>query len=821
MPYSTTNRRSQILTLLFFFSGLISAQQVKVVDALEAPVRGVSLTNLSQTHQVFSDKNGWIAIKEFDAIDTLTISHIGFLSQQMTKEELLKLDGPLVLQFDIKPLGEVILLARINEEKQKTTAGRKVVLPTEEIERLNSPTTAELLENRGGVYVQKSQMGGGSPVIRGFESNRVLLMLDGVRLNNAIYRGGHLQNIISIDNASLEQVDLHFGSSHSMFGSDALGGVIHMKTKRPAFTEFREMTQGLKSRYATANKGFSTHYEMKYTGVDFALYTSISHRAYNDLRMGSKREHGYSQWGLVESYVDKGVVVQNTEPNIQKKTAYSQMDLMQKVIFQLSPNSLLTGNIQYSNSSNIPRFDKLNDYSSFSYDPKSGQTNFQELKYAAWNYGPQKRLFSSFQLDHSLQARLMDTAQVICAYQDLSESRHVQKYNSDERTDRHENIDIHSVNLNFSKKKIRYGFEYQHNKIQSKAYLTNSKELRAPSPQTRYPNGGSSMNTWAIYLAWSKKVSEKMNVNSGLRYTKNQLKGFFHSEKYVWEVPFEKIGSKNERITGSIGVVYWPNPTMMISCAAYTGFHAPNIDDTGKLFYKSNLLTLPNPELKPEHTKSVEFTLSKKIERRSLVSLNAHYTLIEDVIMKLTADQVWDVNPDPTEVFSEIKTNKNAGKAEVYGATASFSMRVAGRLTLESDYTLTKGINRETNLPFPHIPPSFGKTALHADFDSWCGSLLVLYNGRKDKEDYDLASGTDNLEESPIVWAQSQEGNWIKEYRGTPPWYTVNMSAACHLSEHLDLQVAIDNIFDHHYKTFSSGVSSPGRNFILTIKASL
>jgi hemoglobin/transferrin/lactoferrin receptor protein len=109
---------------------------------------------------------------------------------------------------------------------------------------------------------------------------------------------------------------------------------------------------------------------------------------------------------------------------------------------------------------------------------------------------------------------------------------------------------------------------------------------------------------------------------------------------------------------------------------------------------------------------------------------------------------------------------------------------------------------------------------LHADFDSWYGSLLVLYNGRKDKEDYDLASGTDNLEESPIVWAQSQEGNWIKEYRGTPPWYTVNMSAACHLSEHLDLQVAIDNIFDHHYKTFSSGVSSPGRNFILTIRAS-
>ena len=85
--------------------------------------------------------------------------------------------------------------------------------------------------NKSWVEVQKSQFGGGSPNIRGFEANKILLTLDGVRLNNAIYRSGHLQNIISIDESVLEDVAVIFGPSSVLYGSDALGGTIHMKTK--------------------------------------------------------------------------------------------------------------------------------------------------------------------------------------------------------------------------------------------------------------------------------------------------------------------------------------------------------------------------------------------------------------------------------------------------------------------------------------------------------------------------------------------------------------------------------------------------------------
>ena len=78
--------------------------------------------------------------------------------------------------------------------------------------RLRNPqTTADLLGQIGSVFIQKSQMGGGSPMIRGFATNRVLMVADGVRMNNAIYRSGNNQNIISIDPFSLEDAEVIFG----------------------------------------------------------------------------------------------------------------------------------------------------------------------------------------------------------------------------------------------------------------------------------------------------------------------------------------------------------------------------------------------------------------------------------------------------------------------------------------------------------------------------------------------------------------------------------------------------------------------------------
>jgi len=816
------NKLLLFICVLSFSS--IFAQEIKVIDELGSPIREAHFVSLEQNIHAFTNKDGIVNLAEFGTNEPLQISHSSFISVFTNKKNILSNNNQIILVFDSETLGEIVLLTRIDDENLKTTADRRVILHQKEIERLNTQTTADLLEKRAGVNVQKSQMGGGSPVIRGFEANRVLLVVDGVRLNNAIYRGGHLQSIISVDNATLEQVEIIFGPSSSEYSSDGLGGVIHLHTKRPKFTDSPIFKQNYSTRFATANKGLSQHYDLSYTSKGFSIFSSVSTSDFDDLKMGAVRKHGYENWGKVYHYMDNGKQKENPNPNIQKHTGYSQKDFLQKAIFRLSDKLLFTGNFQFSNSSNVPRFDKMNDYKSISYNQETETTEYEDLKYATWNYGPQKRSFYSMQFDYSANSLLLDSAQLIFGYQDVFETRLVQKIDSDESIDQHENVDIYSINANFRKNKLHYGLEFYNNQVLSKAFKTIDN-ISNPYDQTRYPNGGSSMSSWAAYITYAKKVSEKLKLNAGIRFTENKLSGkYIQVRMPTITLPYDSIDNKYNAFTGNFSAAYFPNESWKIAAIVSSGFHAPNLDDVSKVFYKGSNVTIPNFNLRPEYANTAEINITKNINNRILLNANAYYTAISDAIMRVEADSIHKVGViiDPEEGFTSIKTNQNTGKAEIYGATASLSMRIASNYTLETDYTYIKGRNKDTDLPFTHIPPSFGKTAIYADFDHWRASFYALYNGSKPMDQYDLISGTDNEEESPILWTNLEESDtWVIEYQGTPAWYTLNMSFMYRFSESFTLQLAAENILDHHYKTFASGLSAPGRNFILTLRANL
>ena len=816
------NKLLLFICVLSFSS--IFAQEIKVIDELGSPIREAHFVSLEQNIHAFTNKDGIVNLAEFGTNEPLQISHSSFISVFTNKKNILSNNNQIILVFDSETLGEIVLLTRIDDENLKTTADRRVILHQKEIERLNTQTTADLLEKRAGVNVQKSQMGGGSPVIRGFEANRVLLVVDGVRLNNAIYRGGHLQSIISVDNATLEQVEIIFGPSSSEYSSDGLGGVIHLHTKRPKFTDSPIFKQNYSTRFATANKGLSQHYDLSYTSKGFSIFSSVSTSDFDDLKMGAVRKHGYENWGKVYHYMVNGKQKENPNPNIQKHTGYSQKDFLQKAIFRLSDKLLFTGNFQFSNSSNVPRFDKMNDYKSISYNQETETTEYEDLKYATWNYGPQKRSFYSMQFDYSANSLLLDSAQLIFGYQDVFESRLVQKIDSDESIDQHENVDIYSINANFRKNKLHYGLEFYNNQVLSKAFKTIDN-ISNPYDQTRYPNGGSSMSSWAAYITYAKKVSEKLKLNAGIRFTENKLSGkYIQVRMPTITLPYDSIDNKYNAFTGNFSAAYFPNESWKIAAIVSSGFHAPNLDDVSKVFYKGSNVTIPNFNLRPEYANTAEINITKNINNRILINANAYYTAISDAIMRVEADSIHKVGViiDPEEGFTSIKTNQNTGKAEIYGATASLSMRIASNYTLETDYTYIKGRNKDTDLPFTHIPPSFGKTAIYADFDHWRASFYALYNGSKPMDQYDLISGTDNEEESPILWTNLEESDtWVIEYQGTPAWYTLNMSFMYRFSESFTLQLAAENILDHHYKTFASGLSAPGRNFILTLRANL
>ncbi len=140
----------------------------------------------------------------------------------------------------IKQLDEVKVTSSKYLKNRKFISQKIDVINKKEIEFQNFQNTADLLSNSGNLAVQKSQQGGGSPVIRGFEASRILLLVDGIRMNNLIFRTGHLQNIITVDENMIENVDVFYGSSSTSFGSDALGGAINLTTKKATFSSTKK-----------------------------------------------------------------------------------------------------------------------------------------------------------------------------------------------------------------------------------------------------------------------------------------------------------------------------------------------------------------------------------------------------------------------------------------------------------------------------------------------------------------------------------------------------------------------------------------------------
>ncbi len=258
-------------------------------------------------------------------------------------------------------LDEIVVSINKVEESKRTVAQQIRSISSKEINQLNAQNAGDLLSATGLVMVQKSQQGGSSPVLLGFEASRVLLVIDGVRMNNLIYRAGHLQNVITIDQNMLERAEIVFGPSSTVYGSDALGGVVHFHTKMPAFSTNEHKQLLLKAnafvRLASANNEKTSHIDFNIGGKRLAWLASINYSDFGDLRMGKQTQALDTLWGLRKFYAEningKDVLTKNEDVYLQKFGGYTQYDLLQKISLKVTDKLTFGLNAQFSNSSNV------------------------------------------------------------------------------------------------------------------------------------------------------------------------------------------------------------------------------------------------------------------------------------------------------------------------------------------------------------------------------------------------------------------------------------------------------------------------------------
>ena len=702
-------------------------------------------------------------------------------------------------------LEEVTISATRFPEKTSRIAQQVYQLSEKKIADANQSTTADLLINSGAVFVQKSQFGGGSPVIRGFEANKILMVIDGIRMNNAIYRGGHLQNVITIDNSILQKAEILFGPSSVMYGSDALGGVMSFYTKTPVYSTSGKTTVAGNAylRYTSAANEKTGHVDMNIGSKKFASLTSITFSDFDDLRQGSKYYDDYPQWGKRNFYVERinavDSMVQNANPQKQKFSGYSQYDILQKFAFATGKVNHII-NLQYSNSSDIPRYDRLTE-----------TTGAGIARYAEWYYGPQERLLAAWQF--TLPAsELYDQSQVSLSYQNIGESRHNRNFRSNRISHREERVNMYAVNAdfkkNFPKDEVGYGIEVGFNKVGSSAHFENIVTGETGETDTRYPADGSNTRSYSLYGSLIHKFNNNFTANAGARLNHSALEADF-STKSFFPFPFDDIKQQSTNLTGSVALVYAQKADYKISASVATGYRVPNVDDLAKVFEStSSNLIIPNPSLKPERTINYELGAEKYFGKSIKLGVVAWYTDYTDALTLGDATYKGQATVPYNGGTASVKTTVNAAEAFNKGINANLTASIASFLTVHSTITYTYGRIREAagKYPLDHIPPVYGKTSIAASHHKLRAEIFALYNGKKASSDFNLR-GEDN---------QLYSADPVKGY--VPAWVIFNAALAYQFNSHFKLQVSLENITDKFYRYFASGVSAPGRNFGMTAR---
>jgi len=818
--------------LIAIYSVASFGQKIIVVDEEKGfPVNGANIYNKTLTISTITNDDGTADISGFSNQDIIIISHVAYSNYTTSKLGLKNRNYKIYLIKKTAHLDEVVLSVFKNKEKATRIAEQTVAVTKEDIFKASPQTTADLLASVPGIKVQKSQFGGGSPVLRGMESNRVLLVVDGVRMNNAIYRKGHLQNSITISPSMLERTEIVFGPSSVIYGSDALGGVIHYYTKTPKTAEEETIKSGFFSRFGTVNQEVTTNVSAELRFKKWASYTSVSYSSFGDLQMGKKRSHGFSGWGLVPNYsenVGTNYVVSqtvNSDPTIQRNTGFNQTDVLQKFYIPLSKKTDLNINLQYSTSSNIPRFDKLSEL-------KSGM-----LKFSEWYYGPQKRFLASTQLSINPQKKWLDKGTFTVAYQNIKESRIQRKFGSLERLYRSEEVDVYSFNGDFTvpltkdkNRDLSYGFEVSYNDVKSMSEgkivdISNNKIIGYSGVfkvQSRFPDGGSSYMSTAIYTDYRQDLNAKSTLNTGIRLTNTILEAKWIDQTFL-TLPQEQINIKNTALTVTLGYVYKPTRNWRINSVISSGFRSPNLDDVGKIREKNGIVTLPNIQLTPEYAYSGEVGVQKFFNDRTFsLGFNMYYTFLEhNIARRPTGDQIMYDGE-----LSDVVVNLNNKGAYIKGFTANYTGRLNQNWRTSGFITYTEGKSKgffesfeseKIIEPMSSIPPLFGRFEVSYRKNQIELSANFRFNAKKDITSYNISEGIDNHTQTPIIDASATDA--LDKYYGTPSWSTFGLNGSYNVNKNFTVQAIVTNLFDEHYKEFASGISAPGRNFSVAIQA--
>ncbi len=799
----STNHTRALLLFSLLLTQLLWGQQIQVLDQdTQEPLGNVFVFNADRSKTALSDFDGMCNLDTFGRNERITFSHLGYDSKRTTKQVIVRNNGKVFLSVNPEQLEEVVMSISKWEQQKKDIPQKIVSVKARDIAFTSPQTSADLLQNSGQVFVQKSQLGGGSPMIRGFATNRLLLSVDGVRMNNAIFRGGNIQNVISIDPFTVKNTEVIFGPGSVIYGSDAIGGVMNFLTKEPQVSSKGNTADGNAFyRFSSANRENTIHADVSIGKSQWAFLTSLTYNNFSDLYMGRHGPDSYLRNNFVTRQNGEDVLTTNSEPRRQVPTAYDQISFLQKVVFKPANRWAYDVGFYFTQTSDYPRYDRL-------IQPDSSG---EGLRSAEWFYGPQKWFMGKLQATQFGRGKFYDRVRITTAYQLFEESRNERNFQQPLRYTTEEKVDAFSANLDFENKRmgdlrLYYGAEYILNAIGSEGSETNIENDQTVPGPSRYPDS-STWQTAAAYMNAEYSARPNFTLLTGMRYSHVWINAPFDTTFFPF--PFDRAKLNSGALTGSLGFSWFPSASLQFTLNGSTGFRAPNIDDIGKVFdSEPGSVVVPNPQLEPEYAYNLEIGLRKNFDDKLVLRGAAYYTYLVDALVR----RDFLFNGQNQIIYngelSNVQAIQNAANAYVYGFELGLEAFLTEEISLLSNVTFTEGREEDDNgmeSALRHAPPTFGDLHLRWKNERLQTDLFLNFNGEISFADLALSERS-----KPFIYDTDENGNPF-----SPSWYTLNFRSQYALSDAVNINLNLENITDQRYRPYSSGIAAPGINLVL------
>ena len=785
------------------------AQILTVIDyQTEEPIQGVIILNKINNRFRTTNTNGQTNISDFTLAENILFSHEWYISETMSFDQLKSLNFKIKLKPSNLNLDEVIISGTKWNQKLTNVPSKITSISQKTVELQNPQTAADLLGVSGKVFIQKSQQGGGSPLIRGFATNRLVYSIDGIRMNTAIFRSGNLQNVISLDPFATEKTEILFGPGSVIYGSDAIGGVMSFKTLTPEFSLHNNLQSNvnLATRYSSANNEKTGHFDVNLGWEKWALITSLSSWDYGHLRQGRYGPDDYIKNIYPRRQNNTDIIAIQKDRLLQIPSGYSQVNVMQKIRFKPNEKWDFQYGLHYSKTSTFGRYDRHNRFRN------------NTLQFSEWDYGPQKWLMNNLNISHLYKNRFYDEASLKLAKQHFEESRINRNFNSDDRSTNTEKVEAYSINLDFSKNTsqkntLYYGFEYVKNNVQSVGENTNIATNTNQLGIARYPNAN--WNSVATYVNDELRISETLTLQGGLRYNQFILNADFSNNQDFFEFPFSTSKINNGALTGSIGAVFRPQKKIVYKMNFGTAFRSPNVDDIGKVFdSEPGSITIPNPDLEAEYAYNFDLGIAKIFKEIIKIDISTYYTILQNALVR----RDFQLNGEDQIIFqgelSQVQAIQNAASATVFGIQAGIEIKLYKGLNFTSDINYQVGeeeLDDGSKSASRHAAPLFGTHRITYKCKKFTTELNLNYQATQSFEN--LAIEERKKDE---IYAKDENGNNF-----SPSWYTLNFKTVFKINKTFTLSGGIENITNQRYRTYSSGLSGAGTNFVLSMKAKL